>query len=218
MLVTVKYPARAQGDGFRVHGRVYSSQTGLPLSDINVSPRNTQAGPASTDSTGYFEIDLPDRNEQLVISYPGYKPKILYVSGREEVSVWLLDENELSISDEMQLIFHKQPANDVAGAASEGRNLELGYTSAQSIDQVLQGKIPGLNVTNRSGMPGEGSYMNVRGYNSLFASGLPLVVIDGMITRTDGFPNSVVHGSYQSPLAFIDINNISSITLLKDAS
>ncbi len=67
-------------------------------------------------------------------------------------------------------------------------------------------------------MPGEGAYFISRGYGSLFSSSQPLVVIDGMIQRPEGFDNPVIHGFHHNPLANLDKRDISSITLLKDAA
>jgi TonB-linked SusC/RagA family outer membrane protein len=208
----------AQEDGFVLKGTVYSSETGLPLNDININTNNVPVEPASTDSSGFFTVTLASKNEQIIISYPGYKTKIIPVNGRQEINVWLLAANDYSIHDEVQLVFKPLLVKDLIGSAIPARNMEIDNTSYQSVDQVLQGKIAGLNVINRSGMPGEGAYLSIRGYNSLFSSGLPLVVVDGMITRASGFPNSIINGFYQNPLADIDPNNISSVTLLKDAS
>jgi len=208
----------AQEDGFTVKGSIFSTETGLPLEDINVIARNSITDPASSDSLGKFELILPDKNEQIIVSYPGYKTQTIYVNGREELNIWLLSSDDISVSDDIPLIFEDIPGDDLTGSVTAGRNLEQEYTPAQSFDQVLQGKISGLHVINRSGMPGEGAFMHLRGYHSLFSSGLPLVVIDGMISRSEGFPNSIVHGSYQSPSAFLDLNDISSITFLKDAT
>jgi len=207
-----------QENEFVLKGSVYSSQTGLPLRDINISTLNIPAEPASTDTLGIFEISLPDKNEQIVVSYPGYKTKIIHVDGRNEIQVWLLSSEDYSIHDGVQLVFRDVSSKDITGSAVPGRNLDIIYTSSPSIDQVLQGKLPGLHIINRSGMPGEGAYMHLWGYNSLFSAGTPLVIVDGMITRLEGFPNSVINGFHQNPLADINHNNISSVTLLKDAS
>ena len=207
-----------QGEGFTVRGRVYSAETGLPLKDINVRAVNTSISPVSTDQEGAFEISLPDKREQINISYPGYKEKVIFVNGREEISVWLLGENDLSLSDHTPMSFREVPQRDIAGAADPSAFKQFSRLPESSFCQDLQGKLGGLHVVNRSGMPGEGALMHVRGYTDLLSSSLPLVVVDGMIVRSEGFGDPIIHGFQHNPLVELDKRDISSIVLLKDAA
>jgi TonB-linked SusC/RagA family outer membrane protein len=217
LMLLFNLAASGQQEEHRVTGIILSAATDLPLNDININARNAPTDPVSSDSIGRFEIVLPGKNEQMTVSYPGYKSRIIYVDGREEINIWLLDAGEYSVEDEIQMGSGRLPGRDIIGAFASGRNLELSQITSQSVDQALQGKLAGLNATNRSGMPGEGAYMHVRGHTSLFSSGLPLLVVDGMIARAQGFPNSIINGFYPSPIVDIDINDISSVTVLKDA-
>ena len=97
-------------------------------------------------------------------------------------------------------------------------NREFEKTAMPSFEPALQGKIPGLQVIDRSGMPGEGSFLHIRGYNSLYSNAVPLIVIDGMVTRSEGFNNSIINGYHNNPLSDINLNNISTVTVLKDAT
>ena len=206
-----------QGNGFTVRGRVFSAQTGLPLAEINIRAANTSIDPVSTTTEGAFEITLPDKFEQINISYPGYKEKVIFVNGRENIDVWLLGENDISVSDKTSLSFRDIPQRNISGAADPATVTEFGRLPESSFCQDLQGKIGGLQVINRSGMPGEGAFMHVRGYTDLFSSSIPLVVVDGMIIRSEGFGDPIIHGFHHNPLVEIDKRDISSIVLLKDA-
>ena len=207
-----------QENSFRVRGRVCAASTGLPLADIGVSARNSAMEPVNTGTDGEYEITLPSRNEQLVFSYPGYKEKTVFVNGRENVDVWLLGENDVSVSDGITLPSGEIPLRDVAGAVDAGRVINFNRSPDAAFSQDLQGLMSGLNVTGRSGMPGEGAFMHARGYASLLSSSLPLVVVDGMIVRSGGFQDPVINGFYHDPLVDIDKRDISSIVLLKDAA
>jgi TonB-linked SusC/RagA family outer membrane protein len=206
-----------QDSVFTVKGKIYSAETGLPLGDIGVRAVNSSVEPVNTTPEGEFEINVPDKNEQIFISYPGYKDRTVFLNGREKIEIWLLGENERSLSDAASMSFRDIPVRDISGSIDPGNNIEFRKSSSSSFCQDLQGKMSGLNVINRSGMPGEGAFIYTRGYSSLFSSSIPLVVVDGMIIRSDGFKDPVIHGYYHNPLVDIDKKDISSIVLLKDA-
>jgi hypothetical protein len=201
-----------------VTGKIYSAETGQPLGDISIRAVNTTINPVSSNPQGKFTIVLPDKNEQIYISYPGYKSKTVFVNGKENIEIWLSGENERSMSNPVSMSFRDIPMRDISGAVEKGDDIDFRKSPNSSFEQDLQGKISGLNVINRSGMPGEGSFMHSRGYTSLLSASSPLVVVDGMIVRSEGFKDPVISGYHSNPLAEIDKNDISGIVLLKDAA
>ncbi len=121
----------------------------------------------------------------------------------------------ISVSDPAGMIFREVPLRDIPAAVDAGNLMDFSRSSNPSFCQDLQGKMTGLNVINRSGMPGEGAYMHARGFSSLFSSSIPLVVIDGMLIRPEGFDNPIINGFHHNPLVDIDKRDISGITLLR---
>jgi TonB-linked SusC/RagA family outer membrane protein len=206
-----------QDTSFTVRGRIYAADTGLPLGDINIRAVNSPVEPVSSTVEGAFEISVPDKNEQIRISYPGYKEKTVFLDGRDNIDVWLLGEDERSLGDAAAISFREIPVRNIAGSVDPGTNVEFSKSPCPSFCQDLQGRISGLNVINRSGMPGEGAFMSARGYSSLYSSSIPLVVVDGMIIRAEGFSDPVIQGFHHNPLVDIDKKDISNIVLLKDA-
>ncbi|KPK83561.1 MAG: hypothetical protein AMS27_12510 [Bacteroides sp. SM23_62_1] len=218
ILFLLNHNVSGQNDSVTVKGRVYSAQTGMPLGDIGISAVNAQVEPVSTNPEGEFEIVLPGKNEQIQVSYPGYIGKTVFIGGRENIEIWLLGENDVSISNATSMIFREMPLKDIPASVDAGSLIEFKGSSNTSFCQDLQGMISGLNVINRSGMPGEGAYMYARGFSSLYSSSIPLVVIDGMLIRPEGFNNPVINGFHHNPLVDIDKRDISDMTLLKDAA
>ena len=218
MLFLAGHITRGQDRGHVVTGKVYSAETGLSLADIGISAAGAAVEPVSTDSTGSFRISLPSGRDRLVVSYPGYKSRSVPVYGRENIDIWLLDEDDRSVSDPVNMIFREVPLKDVTGAVEADQRTLRTQIPGASFCGGLQGQFSGLTVTDRSGMPGEGAYLSIRGYASLFSSSLPLVVIDGMIQRSEGFDNPIIRGFHHNPLADLDKRDISSIVLLKDAA
>jgi hypothetical protein len=141
-----------QADGIIVRGKVYSAETGLPLAEISIRAVNSTVEPASSNAEGAFEITLPDGNEQILFSYPGYKEKTIFINGREIVDVWLLRENERSLSDAVGMSFRNMPIRDLTGALDAGSTIDFSKSPNSSFCQDLQGKMGGLTVINRSGI------------------------------------------------------------------
>ncbi|MFO7670483.1 MAG: SusC/RagA family TonB-linked outer membrane protein [Bacteroidales bacterium] len=210
--------AYGQDQVFVVRGKVYSAETGMPIADIGINSVNSPKEPLNTDSLGSFQITLLNANDILHLTYPGFKEKQVFVHGREFLEIYLLNENNISVSDPVEMVFREVALRDLSGAVELSRNNEMYQLPGASFDQELQGNLSGLTVTGRSGMPGEGATMTTRGYASLYSSSLPAVVIDGMFQRPEGFGSSIIHGFYSNPLADIDKRDISSIVLLKDAA
>jgi TonB-linked SusC/RagA family outer membrane protein len=218
LLFLVPMTLYGQEDSVTVSGRVYAAETGLPLGDIGISAANSQVEQVSTNAEGDFEIVLPGNQEQVYISYPGYKGQTVFLNGRENIEIWLLGEDDRSVSDPAGTIFREVPLKDIPAAVDAGHMMDFSRSSNASFCQDLQGMMTGLNVINRSGMPGEGAYMYSRGFSSLFSSSIPLVVVDGMLIRPEGFDNPIVNGFHHNPLVDIDKRDIAGITLLKDAA
>ncbi len=207
-----------QDTAFTVTGTVISARTGSPLENIGVSAVSASTEAINTDHEGRFEITLKDRNDQITLSYPGYKTKTVFIHGRSSLNIPLSGEDAYSADDPVNMIFRDIPLRNIAAAVETGRLPEKGRTPAPSFGQDLQGRMSGLRVTDRSGMPGEGAYLSSRGFASLYGSSIPLVVIDGMIQKAEGFADPVIHGFHHNPLVDLDKRDISEIVLLKDAA
>jgi TonB-linked SusC/RagA family outer membrane protein len=218
MIHLMNPPVMGQDADYQVTGTVRSARTGLPLPDIGISTVNFQGEPVRSGPEGAFEVTVQDRKEQLIFSYPGFKDQTIFIHGRETIDIWMLEEDVLSISDGTDLFFSEVPQKDIAGAVAAYRLSDFGHSPHPSFDQDLQARLSGLQVINRSGMPGEGAFQTSRGYASLYGSSLPLVVVDGMIMMQEGFQNPVIHGFQHNPLADLDKRDISSVVLLKDAA
>mgnify|MGYP001817258523 CR=1 FL=1 len=117
--------AIGQEQGFEVRGTVYSTETGSPVAAIGISSANSAIEPVSTDSLGSFRMILQDKNDQLLVSYPGFKEKRVFVQGRAEIEIWLLNEEDISVSDAREMVFRKSSTRDLTGAVEVNRSLDL---------------------------------------------------------------------------------------------
>ncbi|TMI64542.1 MAG: SusC/RagA family TonB-linked outer membrane protein [Bacteroidetes bacterium] len=171
-----------------------------------------------SDESGNFTINVPSYNAEVVISGDGYETRNIPLKGRKTISISLLDDDHYSFQQPLTLPFGKIiQRKTTAAAGSYNANGE--WKRPDEIpDALLQGQITGLNSIRRSGTPGVGANLFLRGYNSLFATNKPLVVVDGMLYDMNDYGESIIANNYTNPLALINVQDIDNITVLKDAS
>lgn len=192
-----------------ITGTVTSSDDGSPLPGVNILEKGTTNGTV-TDVSGKYSIQASE-GAVLVFSYVGFAPQEITVSARSTVDVGL--EAEATALSEIVVIGYGQvQKKDLTGAVTSISSKDFNKAVMTSPQDMLVGKIAGVQVVTNSGAPGAGSTIRVRGGSSLSASNTPLIVIDG-------FPvdNTNLSGM-ENPLASINPNDIESVTVLKDAS
>lgn len=209
--------ASTRPKGLPVSGEILDASTGAPLSGINVAVAGFSA--AITNDRGQFHIAVPARNMAIAVSAEGYQAKQVALKGRKHVKIMLYQEPFQSAYDEAHLPFGEQ---SVASGPYALTTLDMhdkwGRTIDESADDYLQGRIAGLHVTRRSGTPGIGSDLSLRGFNSLFATNQPLIIVDGMPYDNNPYGNSLISGHQYNPLSDIDLKDIDNITVIKDGT
>lgn len=182
-----------------ITGTLTDAASGEPLIGASVVIQGTSTG-TITDIDGNYAVEA-NTNDVLLFSYVGYTDMTKSVG---EGNLLNVDMSQGVMVDEVVVTgYQSQRKRDITGAVSVIESKSLNEISAPSVGQKLAGRAPGLNIST-SGVPGAGTAINIRGFNSL-SSNNPLVVIDGVPTK-DVFLNS------------INPNDIESIQVLKDAA
>lgn len=184
-----------------LRGKVISEE-GAPLSNASVQLKNGTASALSADD-GTFTITVPAGETTLVVSYIGFISQEVDVAGQTDVIV-VLESETTSLDDVVVVGYGTQRAEAVTGSVSSIRGDALREVPSANISQALQGRLPGVELTQTSSQPGAVMQIRIRGSRSLSASNDPLIVLDGI-----PFPGSI---------ADINANDIRSIDILKDAS
>ena len=203
----------------KVTGKVTDQKDNMPLPGANILVVGTNKG-AQADFDGEFVIDKVDSNASLIISYVGYRNKIIQVNGQSSINVSL--ELDLQSLDEIVVIgYGSSRKSELTEAVSSVKSEEIEKSVGTSLEAALQGRISGVNIkTNESG-PGSGLSITIRGATSINGTNEPLYVIDGVPIVKDNIGESS-GGPYSSlpsdPLAGIDPTDVESIEVLKDAS
>ncbi|MDO5664890.1 MAG: TonB-dependent receptor [Bacteroidia bacterium] len=182
---------------------------GIPIIGANILLQGTTSG-AVTDLDGNFTIQAPG-NGVLEISYIGYKPQTVSIDNRTNINIVLEEDTELL--DEVVVIgYGSVRKNDATGSVTAIKPDNINKGLVTNAQDMMTGKIAGVNVVSGGGTPGGGATIRIRGGASLSASNDPLIVIDGLAMDNDGIKGVA------NPLSMVNPNDIETFTVLKDAS
>lgn len=206
-----------------ITGTVTDAETGDPLPGANVVVEGMQVGTAA-DADGAYSLDVPDDAETLVFSSVGYVTQRIPIGGRSTIDVAL--EADVAALDEVVVVgYGTQRRADVTGAVSSIQAEDLQDLPATSLEEAVQGRLPGVQVAEPSGEPGASPTIRIRGTGSITAGNDPLYVIDGLpISRNADLQGSLFRRRdafrppSANPLAALNPNDVASIEVLKDAS
>ncbi len=199
-----------------VTGIITDAATKKLISGIRLRVENYSA--AITDSAGHFSLKVPSYTATILIEGEGYDARRIALKGRKTFTVALLDEKHQSFSEPVTMPFGTQLKSELTAAVGQ-YNVNSGWGQpTEMADGILQGRIAGLNAIRRSGAPGVGANLFLRGYNSLYATNKPLIIVDNMLYDANEYGQSIIANNYTNPLALIDVRDIDNITVLKDAS
>lgn len=187
-----------------VTGTVVDAQTGESLPGVNIIIKSYERGTA-TDLNGLFEIEVESLQDTLIFSFIGYQTQEVPINGRTELDV-TLQPQFISGEELVVLGYGTTRKESLTGSVSQVSGQEIENAAVSRIDQNIQGRIPGVQVTSVSGEPGASTSIRIRGGNSIQGNNEPLWVIDGTIVGQDFNLNT------------INSNDIESIDVLKDAS
>ncbi|WP_222840629.1 SusC/RagA family TonB-linked outer membrane protein [Hymenobacter puniceus] len=214
-------PLLSQAQTRAISGRVVDAQSnGLP--GVTVVVTGTTVG-TSTGSDGRFELQAPATATTLNISYVGYAAQQVSITDRTSVQV-TLKEDAQALGDVVVVGYGTARKQDVTGAVTVIGEKDFNRGTFTSPDQLLQGRVSGVQVSNNSGQPGGPSTIRIRGNSAVTGTGQPLYVVDGVPldgrTARPGLVASadVGAGADSNPLNFLNPDDIETFTVLKDAS
>ena len=176
---------------------------GTPLSGANIVEKGTTNG-VTADFDGNFTIEVASGDAVLVVSYIGFATKEVQVNGQTGLSI-VLEESAAGLDEVVLIGYGEVRRKDLTGSVSKVGGADLENLPVARIDQSLQGRASGVQVSQISGEPGAATTIRIRGGNSIQGNNEPLWVIDGVIVGTD----------YN--LSNLNTNDIQSIDILKDA-
>lgn len=213
--VSVKMITRELPGSETVTGKVTDASTGRNLRGIRVTYKNYSA--AITDSTGSFRLKVPSLDVTVSLEGEGFQSKQIALKGNNNITARLYEDTYTSIYDEAHLPLKIVPKSEVPFAVTSVQTDGNWGRFTETPSTFLQGRVAGLNAVRRSGTPGSGASLFLRGINSLNATNQPLIIVDGVIFDNKDY-GSIISGNYFDPLSTIDARDIDNITVIKDGS
>ncbi len=208
----VSYVSSAQSV---ISGKVTDSEN-MELIGASVQIKGTTQG-VTTDSKGLFKISASPNNT-LVFSYVGHQAKSVLIGKQTFLNV-VLESSDNSLSEVVVMGYGTVKKSDLTASVSSIKGEVIKAFPVTSIEQALQGRAAGVQITQSSAAPGGGLSVRVRGSNSILSGSEPLYVIDGLPIYPD---NSAVgtggNRRAANALSMLNPNDIESIEVLKDAS
>lgn len=188
-----------------------------PVIGVNVIVKGTAVGTV-TDFDGNYSLEVPNSNSILEFSYIGYISQQISLGNKTTLNITLLEDSK-ALEEVVVVGYGTVKKSDLTGAVSSIKSEELQKLPMTSLDQGIQGRAAGVQITSSSGAPGGQMSIRVRGGNSLSSGNGPLFVIDGFPIAAGGMASGYQSGSLaNNGMATINPNDIESIEILKDAS
>ena len=192
-----------------IQGEVTDAQNGEPLIGATVMVEGEKSGTV-TDFDGNFKLQVTSSAKKVKISYIGYVDKIVEISDRMNVK---LESDSQILTDVVVIGYGTARKSDLTGSVATVSSKDFNKGLVSSPEQLINGKVSGVQIMSNSGSASAGSTIRVRGGASLNASNDPLIVLDGVPLEQGG-----ISGNSSNFLSMINPADIESMTVLKDAS
>ena len=184
----------------KVRGSVSDSTTGDMLPQVTIQVKGTSKG-TTTDFDGNYSISVKS-DAVLIFSYIGFKTQEIIVNDKSVIDVKLLEDTN-SLNEVVLVGYGSSLKKDLTSAVSTVKVEELKQNQSPQIEQALGGRVAGVEISSVNSEPGAGPRIRIRGGNSINGDNAPLLVVDG-----------ILGGDFQS----LNVNDIESMQVLKDAS
>lgn len=203
-----------------IKGVVTDQQSGEPLIGATVKIEGTNLG-SVTELDGSFAFSVPANTVAIVVTYSGYERKIVTLGDITYFEIALTPSME-ALEEVVVIGYGTQKKANLTSSISKVDALEVDKVGFSGTDQLLQGRVAGVQLISASGNPGGQQRINIRGVSSLTGENRPLIVLDGVPLLTDDPSltslNKFGEANETSPLSLINPNDVASIEVLKDAS
>jgi TonB-dependent starch-binding outer membrane protein SusC len=193
----------------RIVTGVVKDSRGVGMPGVNVIKKGTAQG-TSTDADGKFSISTSE-NEILVVSFIGYATQEFPVGNQTTIEV-TMEEDVRSLQEVVVVGYGEMRKGDVTAAQTSISSKDISRTLNTTIEQAIQGRAPGVYVTQNTGAPGGGISVNIRGINSISGSNEPLYVVDGVQIQGSISPSG------SNALASLNPADIESMEILQGPS
>ena len=203
-----------------VTGKVTDSKDGSPVVGASVVPKGSATGGTTTGTDGAYSLSVGPNVTMIIVSFVGYGTQEISIVGKTAVDVGLASSGS-NLNEVVVVGYGTARKRDLTGAVASVKAKDFNQGVITAPDQLIQGKVAGVQVINNTGAPGGATTVRIRGISSIRSGNSPLFVIDGVPLSGGAAPGlgSPLGGAPgQNPLNFINPADIASMDVLKDAS
>ncbi|MBE0639330.1 MAG: TonB-dependent receptor [Bacteroidales bacterium] len=205
-----------QSERRTITGTVTSAEDGATIPGVSIVVKGTNIG-TTTDIDGKYQLLVPVESTHLVFSFVGMVTQEVAINNRAEINI-VMELASLDLGELVVVGYGTESRRLVSGSLGVVSDTEIRDVPMRTIDGVLQGRSPGVFISQNSGTPGGANSVRIRGNSSITAGNEPLYVIDGIPMTTGNYGQIGFSGQEINALSDINPNDIESITVLKDAS
>ena len=199
-----------------ITGTVTAKEDGSALPGVSIQVKGTKVG-TQTGADGKFSIKVAQGQSALTFSFIGFVPKTVTLGNGSNINVSLESDSKV-LSEVVVVGYGTQSKKEITGSQSTVKAADIANAPILSPEQALQGRAPGVQVTQSSGTPGGGISVRVRGPSSIGASNQPLYIVDGVPINTGSYTQLAAGGQLTNSLGDINPSDIESLEVLKDAA
>jgi TonB-linked SusC/RagA family outer membrane protein len=199
-----------------ITGTVTAKEDGSALPGVSIQVKGTKVG-TQTGADGKFSIKVAQGQSALTFSFIGFVPKTVTLGNGSTINVSLESDSKV-LSEVVVVGYGTQTKREITGSQSTVKAADIANAPILSPEQALQGRAPGVQVTQSSGTPGGGISVRVRGPSSIGASNQPLYIVDGVPINTGSYTQLAAGGQLTNSLGDINPSDIESLEVLKDAA
>ncbi len=212
LLLITLLTSSVMGQDRILNGKVMDSRDGTPMPSVSIRAKGS-SNSTMTNTDGTFSIKLASSAKSLTFSSVGFNDQEVQITGKDLVVS--MKPADMSMNEVVVVGFGNARRKDIVGSVAKVNAKDITNTPSTSFESALQGKASGVLVQQQNGKLGQGINIRIRGNSSITAGNEPLVVLDGIPVTSDNLSSN---GAATNALADINMNDIESIEILKDAS
>ncbi|QHW01234.1 SusC/RagA family TonB-linked outer membrane protein [Spirosoma endbachense] len=200
-----------------IKGKVIAQEDRISLPGVNISVKGTTTG-TTTDADGNYTINVPSQESTLIFSFLGYIPQEIPVGNQTTINVTLAVDSKVLNEVVVTALGFKEEKDRLGSTLSTVKAEDIKRSGETGVINGLAGKAAGVLISRSTGDPGAGSYIQIRGQNTITGSNQPLIIIDGIPISNSTSGDSRSGVAQQSRLNDINPEDIATMQVLKGAS
>ncbi len=191
----------------KITGKIIAKEDGLPLPGVSVKVVGANVG-TQTNTNGNYSLSVPIGGKLIEVSYIGFLKQTITIGNNSTINISLVTDSK-QLSEVVISGYQSKLKSDLSSAITVVSAKEISERPNPSVDQLLQGKAAGVQITSINGKPGNNAFIRIRGTGSINAGSQPLLVVNGI-----QIPDNMADEFYST----LNANDIENISVLKDAA